>query len=453
MIPKCVPALLCVGLLGSMSYASSAASPVVPAQHLGPSVSFIVVQGYQLAVSGSNWVPYSRVVFSLDQAILAVGLELMASDKGDFLVGINNVDACAGEVADARDFSHQAAAAPGPALACPVKANEPTPSLSILSGDQANIATTHVDLFHGTLSAKIVRGDSVYLWEQGTGTPMWVPQVASAYLQPIARGTTANRACPAIECSAGFFWQFAGMRQGKTTINVKCRSGDHVCPQIVLTMPVQILSWPVPILQFQPTSGYRMSIAGSDWSANQPVTIAVDQTPTVTGLELRTTSAGTFSVGVKNIDLCTHAVVGARDLLGDAVTLPGPALECTSRFPVPVPVLTILSGAALKVAQTHVDGWGPSGSITIRLGDAIYVWEAGKNRPLAEPEIDPSFFQLNAEGTTDLRACSGAECSAGFYWEYIGVRAGRTTLTLNPSCRKSTPPCEIPSRAIAVRIT
>lgn len=57
---------------------------------------------------------------------------------------------------------------------------------------------------------------------------------------------------------------------------------------------------------------------------------------------------------------------------------------------------------------------------------------------------DPAFLQLQSTGTTsDGRA----------YFQFKALAAGATTLTLDPACRASTPPCEAPTLAIGLNIS
>ncbi|GEM_PF-3477715 len=203
-----------------------------------------------------------------------------------------------------------------------------------------------------------------------------------------------------------------------------------------------------PALKLISVSGYSLAIRGTGWPAKQRVVFALRQKPVVVGLELWTTPRGRFSVGVKHIDLCNGETMVARDLHGHRVVLSGPGLGCPPARKPPIPQLTLLHGRPAPPAVTHVDGMAHK-PVTLRLGDAVYVWEQGTRKPLYVPSAPSAYLALMARGRTPPRACPEVECAAGAFWEWVGVRVGTTAITMNPSCR---PGCELPSYLIPVKI-
>jgi hypothetical protein len=111
-----------------------------------------------------------------------------------------------------------------------------------------------------------------------------------------------------------------------------------------------------------------------------------------------------------------------------------------------------MKGTLVTINVRHIDGIGARGPVVIRLGDAIYLWEPGTKRPAFIPTAPTRFFAIIGEGKTLPRKCSQIECSAGFFWEWVGVHTGKTEIGMNPKCRYSKPECAIASYAIPVRI-
>jgi hypothetical protein len=205
-----------------------------------------------------------------------------------------------------------------------------------------------------------------------------------------------------------------------------------------------------PALQFVSKTGYRVAVEGTGWRPNHRVTFSLAQGSPVFGLELRSTSRGAFIVGVKNIDLCNGDSFAAGDLAGHRAQLAGPGLGCAVNPHPPTPQLTVVKGKLLSIAVTHIDTPPYEHSVVIRQADALYLWESGTTNPAFVPSAPATFFFLIGHGQTPPSACPEVECGAGFYWEWVGMKRGRTGIAMNPSCR---PQCEIPSYLIPVRIT
>ncbi|HZT96719.1 MAG TPA: hypothetical protein VFB34_07760 [Chloroflexota bacterium] len=204
---------------------------------------------------------------------------------------------------------------------------------------------------------------------------------------------------------------------------------------------------PAPALKLTGAKGYRLAVAGSGWPASSRVTFRLTQGAfPVEGFELITTKRGQFEIGVNNIDLCNGEMLTARDLAGHSVGIPGPGLACPVRKNPPAPVLTILVGQPANISVRHIDWPSQRGPVTIRLADAVYLWE-GKSGFL--PSAPWKSFQLIQRGTTPPRDCPEVECAAGFYWEWVGMAVGNTGIAMNPRCA---PKCEIASYLIPVKI-
>jgi len=204
-----------------------------------------------------------------------------------------------------------------------------------------------------------------------------------------------------------------------------------------------------PTLRFTSKPHYQLAVQGSGWPALQPVTFSLGQGDSVFGLELAPAKNGTFIVGVNNIDLCNGDAFVARDLKGDRANLQGPGLGCPVSQNPPMPILTVVRGHQIKIAMTHVDTPTRGKPVVIRLADALYLWEPGITRPGFLPSAPSSYFALIGRGLTPPRACPEVECSAGFFWEWAGMRVGQTGIAMTPSCY---PKCEIASYDIPVKI-
>lgn len=207
---------------------------------------------------------------------------------------------------------------------------------------------------------------------------------------------------------------------------------------------------PAPSLRLVALPGYRLGVAGAGWGARHKVTFSLQQQSRVVGLELRAARAGRFTIGVRNIDLCNGEVFVARDLHGDRVQIEGPPLACPASLHPPVPVLTVVKGRQVHIAIRHVDFPSQRGRVVIRRSNALYLWEPGTRGPTWIPSAPEPYFSLIASGTTPPRECPRIECSAGFFWEWVGMKRGLTGIAMNPSCY---PRCEIASELIEVRIT
>ena len=207
-----------------------------------------------------------------------------------------------------------------------------------------------------------------------------------------------------------------------------------------------------PALRFVAVPGYRLTVLGTGWPRRDRVIFTVHAGPWVQGLELRATRNGSFRVGVNNVDLCGGATFQAQDMRGHHVSLRGPALLCASKLNPPVPTLSVLRGQAVQLHQVRLLTVSRPTNVTMRVGDELYLSEQGQGRPFFTPRADPTYLLLVAQGETSPGACSQANCNAGFYWEWIAIRAGQTGIGLSPACREAHPQCELPDFVLEIRI-
>jgi hypothetical protein len=108
--------------------------------------------------------------------------------------------------------------------------------LTVLKDKQLPFKVTHVDVPPRGQTVVIRLADAIYLWEAGTTGPGFIPAAPAAYFELLARGRTPPRACPEVECAAGFFWEWAGMKVGHTGIAMnphcypKCEIASYLIP-------------------------------------------------------------------------------------------------------------------------------------------------------------------------------------------------------------------------------
>jgi len=226
--------LVALGLIALFPTATTAAG-----RDASPTLAFAKSGRYTELVRGSGWPASARITFSLAQSTKIFGLELRDTRSGTFEVGVSHLDLCAGELYAARDFKGDRSTLSGPRLGCPVPPNPRTPNLTVVEGSNLTITVTHVDLPPPSREVIIKLADAVYVWEQGTGRPVYLPSAPSAYLELIGKGTTPPRACPQRECDAGFFWEWVGMRQGTTAISLN-PSCYPQCQIASFAIPVRI---------------------------------------------------------------------------------------------------------------------------------------------------------------------------------------------------------------------
>lgn len=191
---------------------------------------------------------------------------------------------------------------------------------------------------------------------------------------------------------------------------------------------------PAPLLRLVPAQGYQLAVAGKNWNPRSRVTLALAQGDRVAGLEVRASGDGTFEVGVKHIDLCGGEAITVRDFFDHEVTVHGPRLMCPTRSNPPVPVLTILRGSTPDMAVVPLMGKTTHTTTTIKQGDVVYFWSPGSKHPAMTPRAPHYYFSLITRGQRPSPACTTVKCRPGFIWEWVGMKAGDTGVTLGPWC-------------------
>jgi hypothetical protein len=206
-----------------------------------------------------------------------------------------------------------------------------------------------------------------------------------------------------------------------------------------------------PSLQFTQVANYPLAVEGQGWQPNSRVIFWIRAANIVEGRELTTTGSGTFLIGITGLNMCAGPLFQARDFASGRAKLRGPALGCAVPLNIPLPKLRILLGRPASTHLFKIYGHQTS-SIAMRLGDQLYLWEPGTDAPSFYPTANARYLVLIRAGKTPPRACPQVDCDSGYYWQFVGVRAGSTSIDMAAACRLSTPPCELPDFAIAVRI-
>jgi len=221
---------------------------------------------------------------------------------------------------------------------------------------------------------------------------------------------------------------------------------------LALAQPQSAAGAAAPGLRFVIVPGYRLTVAGKDWPHGVRVVLAVHAGPWVQGLQARTSRAGSFRVGITNVDLCGGVTVLAADFAHHKATLRGPALACSSPISPPVPSLTLLQGKQVQPSVTRVLGPNRPASVTLHVGDKLHLWEPGTTRPTFTAHADETYLSLVGQGKTPPRTCPQIDCGAGYYWDWVAIQAGQAQVDLSPGCRQSRPACGAPDFLIEVVI-
>jgi hypothetical protein len=208
----------------------------------------------------------------------------------------------------------------------------------------------------------------------------------------------------------------------------------------------------VPGLHFVTVPGYRLTVAGKDWPHRVRIIFALHAGPWVQGLQARTTRNGSFRVGIANVDLCGGVTILAADFAHHKAMLRGPALGCASPITPPVPSLTLLQGKQMQPSVTQMLGLQRPASVTLHIGDRLHLWEPGTTRPSFTAHADETYLSLVGQGKTPPRTCPQVDCEAGFYWDWVAIRAGEAQIDLSPGCRQSKPACGAPDFLLEVVI-
>jgi hypothetical protein len=208
-----------------------------------------------------------------------------------------------------------------------------------------------------------------------------------------------------------------------------------------------------PSLRFGATPGYRLTVIGRGWSRRARLGVSLRSGTRVSGLELRATSAGSFKLGVNQVNLCGGVLVVVSDLSGHKAQVRGPALAC----PIPNnslnPVLTILKGKMAHPRAVRILSPAAPTPLTMRIGETLYIQEPGTAQPSMSASADQRYLLEIGEGKLSSGSCVQSSCPGTFFWEWLAVRAGNTAIDLSPACRQTKPACGRPDIALEVHIT
>lgn len=227
-----------------------------------------------------------------------------------------------------------------------------------------------------------------------------------------------------------------------------------VCAMLLL-LTVQVTSVQAagakPTLRLGHDAQQRLLVSGSGWRPNSRIVFSVHLASLTNGRELRANSRGRFALAITRLSLCSGPVFQARNLAGQSAVLHGPPLGCASPANPPVPSLHLVQGHAVSVQLERILGTIPR-TVTLHLGDELYLYESGDTHPGYQPQADDHFLTVLRQGTTPARACSQPDCAAGFFWQYAAAQVGQTTIDLSPACRSVRPPCMMPDLEIEVNV-
>src|SRR3954469_8261730 len=84
-----------------------------------PRLQFTTAARHQLAIKGTGWGPSARISFRFAQNATVQHLGLVATRNGSFVVGADQVDACADVVVSAHDPAKHRVTLRRPERACP----------------------------------------------------------------------------------------------------------------------------------------------------------------------------------------------------------------------------------------------------------------------------------------------------------------------------------------------
>jgi len=209
---------------------------------------------------------------------------------------------------------------------------------------------------------------------------------------------------------------------------------------------------PVPMLRFTPATGFALAVQGSGWQPQARIVFWVSAGGKIAGRELIATGDGSFVMGINGVNVCDRPIFQARDLHGARARLQGPALGCSQRADVPRAQLHVVAGRPATPPTVRIYDNRPA-SVTMHLGDELYVWEPGVSTAAFRPGPIGNKLLLIRTGQTPPRACPQPGCDAGFYWLYVAIKTGNSTLDIAPACRFATPPCLAPDIIIRVVIS
>ncbi|HZT95401.1 MAG TPA: hypothetical protein VFB34_01065 [Chloroflexota bacterium] len=204
-----------------------------------------------------------------------------------------------------------------------------------------------------------------------------------------------------------------------------------------------------PAIQPETLKGYVIAWKGSGWPDGGIVAFTLSQKGQTVGVELTVTKTGGFLVGVKRLQACFGAVYQARDLDGDSAGIVADPFGCPKGAEPTRPKLKVLRGRRVQATATHVRKL-PHPAVTIRQGDALTLWESAKASPRWMPNPPTQYFDLLKQLQTAAGRCGKPRCGPGFFWKWIGMKAGTTNIALVPWCNGHPCPNDV---VLALRVT
>ncbi|HEV3312518.1 MAG TPA: hypothetical protein VG815_18550 [Chloroflexota bacterium] len=402
-----------------------------------PAIQPVSVSGYTIAWEGTGWAARAIVTFSVSQQGRVYGLELRTTDAGTFEVGIKHLNLCYGEIYRARDLTGDDATIVGDPMPGTCVVHPWIPRLVVLKGRRVLPNVTAIDPAHSGNTVAIQIGDAVYFSEPASQA-RWTPSAPDAYFSLIGHATVPSpAACAPPHCGSRSLWEWVGVQSGDTAITFAPTCSTAPCPeQPDIAVPVEILpmAGSQPAIQPVQVPGFFEGWLGTGWAPNAIVTFSLSQRGFTYGLELRTTKAGTFEIGINDLDLCFGDVIQARDLLGHETGIVGDPV-CPKGTKVTTPRLVVIHSHRVHPKVAYIFGTGHGKTTVIHMGGALYLWEKGTSSPAWVPTASDAYFSLiGHERAPGPAACAPKWCDSGFFWEWIGLKAGKTVIALQPWC-------------------
>ncbi|GAC1519552.1 MAG: hypothetical protein NVS2B16_25950 [Chloroflexota bacterium] len=107
----------------------------------------------------------------------------------------------------------------------------------------------------------------------------------------------------------------------------------------------------------------------------------------------------------------------------------------------------------MEPGQIAIDVTSSLSPQNVQTGDVLYLYDPSEEAPSVVLIPDADHFQLLEHGrVTDRPADVDHRLAAGFFWRVVTTRPGDAILVVSPACRRLTPPCMRPDRALRVTI-
>ncbi len=170
---------------------------------------------------------------------------------------------------------------------------------------------------------------------------------------------------------------------------------------------------------------------------------------------LRASRTGAFGIGLEGVHWCRNLTVVSTDTVGHRIVLHGsiPPSSCPPPSAGTKLVLHVLTAKQMQARQITVDATKPNLSVTMHVGDVLYVFDPGAGQPSVTLTPDESHFRLIEQGKLpDCLPTASCPFPPGNYWRLVAIAPGDAIVTLSAACRQSKPPCMLPDRALRVTI-